>query len=121
MNATSKQLVHCLTALGASEYPVTGGRAHTKKVARFALPNARPIAVEHGVATPNIWLDAELAEPFERRGLSVEIYQPGRPRNSNLMQVREFRQTRVAKIVVHDVAAAAEALATLVQAVRPVP
>lgn len=100
MTETSKAAVvlSMFRDAGAKPYPVMSGHAHTVKMARFVLPNGRPVAIETNYNTPNVWLLPEHERGIFRDVGKPEHYEAGRGRHSNLNQIREFVGQALTKI-----------------------
>ena len=91
-------LTAILTRIGAVPYAVANGRSHTKKVARYSLPNGNPLVLEVDRKVPNLWMRPEHERGVFHKLGETELYAPGRGRHSNLRQIREFAGRELVKI-----------------------
>src|SRR4051794_33872849 len=100
MTASAAALLAIGKEVGLREYDVLGGQSATSKLARYRLPNGRPIVIQTNNKVPRLWMLPE----HEAGALHVlgkrEFYEADRTRHHHLNQVREFRGRLLIKVEV---------------------
>ena len=88
--APAKILVAIARAVGAVD-DAPGCMPSTDKMARLRWPNGRPFAIQMCDKTPSVWMLAEHEGGVLKHLGRPKSYPIGKSRNSNLLQIKEFR------------------------------
>ena len=109
-------LLSAVRAAGGTDYEVLGGSPATTKLARFRLPNGRPLAVQINNVTPRMWMLAEHEKGAFKALGRWKPYAKGDSRHWHLEGVQEFRKLPAmvqVTVEITDVAGVDKALRTV--------
>lgn len=100
MTAAGATLIAIGREAGLVDYDVSSGRHDTSKLARFRLPNNKPIVLQTNNKSPRIWMLRDQEQGLLSCLGTQGFYAPTRPRHHHLDQVREFRKQELVKVIV---------------------